>query len=264
VRTIRSRENAHFKALRRLVDSSRERRKSGLSVLDGPHLVSVYADRVGSPAQLVLSVSGLAKREIRSLADRLGASDAVVLSDSLFKEISPVVSPTGIVAVVETPRPRTFPARLEPCVMLEDIRDPGNLGSILRSAAATGIKQVFLSTTTVHAWSPRVLRAAMGAHFMLQLYEGVDLVAAIDAFPGTVMAASATSTQSLFDADVSGKVAFLFGNEGGGLSTTLRQKAHSEIAIPMPGGTESINVAAAVAVCLFERVRQIGIGRHAS
>lgn len=256
MKAVRSRENAQYKALRRLVDSSRERRKSGLSVLDGPHLVSVYAERVGVPEQVVLSASGLASPEIESLVTRLGSSRALVLSDALFNDISPVVSPTGIVAIVKTPRPTGLPTRIDPCVMLEDLQDPGNLGSILRTAAATGMKQVFLSRTTVHAWSPRVLRAGMGAHFMLELYERVDLAAVVDAFPGKVIAANASAKDSLFEIDLSGPVAFLFGNEGGGLSAALRRKAHAEVAIPMAGDTESINVAAAVAVCLFERVRQ--------
>lgn len=259
MRRINSRENAQYKALRRLVESSRERKQSGLSLLDGAHLVSVYAEHLGVPEQLVLSASGLDNPEIRAIVDRLGGSLAVVLSDALFKDISPVVSPTGIVAVVKTPQPRSLPARLETCVMLEDLRDPGNLGSILRTAAAAGIKQVFLSASSVHAWSPRVLRAGMGAHFLLQVYEQVDLVAAIEAFPGVVVAASAAASRSLFDTDLSGHVALLFGNEGSGLSAALREKAQVEIAIPMPGATESINVAAAVAICLYERVRQLAV-----
>lgn len=257
MRRINSRDNARYKALRRLAESSRERKSAGLSLLDGPHLVSAYGAHIGAPEQLVLSASGLDKPEIRTLVDRLGGSELLVLSDTLFKDISPVVSPTGVVAVVKTPQSRSLPARLETCVMLEDLRDPGNLGSILRTAAAAGIKQVFLSASSVHAWSPRVLRAGMGAHFMLQVYEQVDLPAALDAFPGTPVAASATASRSLFDTDLSGPVALLFGNEGGGLSAALRAKARVEVAIPMPGRTESLNVAAAVAVCLYERVRQI-------
>lgn len=264
MRRINSRDNAQYKALRRLAESSRERKNAGLSLLDGPHLVAAYGAHVGVPEQLVLSASGLDKPEIRALVDRVGGSDLVVLSDALFKDISPVVSPTGVVAVVKTPRSRSLPGRLETCVMLEDVRDPGNLGSILRTAAAAGIKQVFLSASSVHAWSPRVLRAAMGAHFMLQVYEQVDLAAAIDAFPGTPVAASATASRSLFDTDLSGPVALIFGNEGGGLSAALRTKARVEVAIPMPGRTESLNVAAAVAVCLYERVRQIAGKRRES
>ena len=92
--------------------------------------------------------------------------------------------------------------------------------------------------------------------------EQVDLAAAVDAFPGVVVAARSTASRSIFDTDLSGRVALLFGNEGGGLTAALRRKAQAEIAIPMPGGTESLNVAAAVAVCLYERVRQIAARRR--
>lgn len=256
MKRINSRENAHFKALRRLVESSRERKKSGLSLLDGPHLVGLYQEEVGVPEQLVVSKTGLENPEIRAIVDRLCGTDVVLLTDALFKEISPVVTPTGIVAVVKTPQPRAVPPQLGTCIMLEDLQDPGNLGSILRSAAAAGVKHVLLSEGSVHAWSPRVLRAGMGSHFMLQVHEQANLVAAAGAFAGTVLATRPAAARSVFETDLSGEVALLFGNEGGGLSVQLRRKVHMEVAIPMPGKTESLNVAAAVAVCLFERVRQ--------
>lgn len=259
MKRIDSRENARFKALRRLVESSRERKKTGLSLLDGPHLVNVYRDHVGAPQQVVVSAAGLEDPEIRSILDRVPATDTVVLSNALFKDISPVVTPSGIVGIVRTPSPRPIPTKLDTCIMLEDLQDPGNLGSILRSAAAGGVKHVLLSEKSVHAWSPRVLRAGMGAHFMLQVYEQTDLIAAAGAFAGTVVATRPGTGRSLFETDLSGAVAFLFGNEGAGLSTALRQKSHAEVTIPMPGNTESINVAAAVAVCLFERVRQLAV-----
>lgn len=257
MKRIDSRENASFKALRRLVESSRERKKTGLSLLDGPHLVSVYRDHVGLPEQLVVSAAGLQDREILDILERTPATDTVVLGNALFKEISPVMNPTGIVGVVKTPSPVPVPAKLETCIMLEDLQDPGNLGSILRSAAAAGIKHVLLSHKSVHAWSPRVLRAGMGAHFMLQVYEQVDLIATAGAFTGAVLATRTDARSSLYATDLTGTVAILFGNEGAGMSEALRKKAHAEIAIPMPGKTESLNVAAAVAVCLFERVRQV-------
>jgi len=257
VKRIDSRENAGFKALRRLVESSRERKKTGLSLLDGPHLVGAYRDHVGSPEQLVVSAAGLANPEIRGILDRTPETDIVVLGNALFRDISPVMNPAGIVGVVRTPAPTPVPEKLDACIMLEDLQDPGNLGSILRSAAAAGIRHVLMSYHSVHAWSPRVLRAGMGAHFMLQIYEKVDLTAAAGSFAGTVVATRADATRSLFALELSGAVAFLFGNEGAGISETLRKKAHAEIAIPMPGNTESLNVAAAVAVCLFERVRQM-------
>ena len=259
MKRIDSRENAGFKALRRLVESSRERKKTGLSLLDGPHLVGVYRDHVGPPEQLVVSAAGLANPEIRGILDRTPGTDIVVLGNALFRDISPVTNPAGIVGVVRTPAPAPVPENLDACIMLEDLQDPGNLGSILRSAAAAGIKHVLLSHKSVHAWSPRVLRAGMGAHFLLQVYERVDLIATVGAFAGNVIATRTDAGRSLFETNLTGAVAFLFGNEGAGISEALRKKAHAEVAIPMPGNTESLNVAAAVAVCLFERVRQLTV-----
>jgi TrmH family RNA methyltransferase len=149
-----------------------------------------------------------------------------------------------------------MPAQVGACIMLEDIQDPGNLGSLLRSAAAAGVEGVFLSKQSVHAWSPRVLRAGMGAHFMLRIYEQCDLAALIADFKGRVIATNQRADKALFDVDLAGDVAFLLGNEGAGLSSALLAAAHEVVAIPMPGHAESLNIAAAGAVCLFERVRQ--------
>jgi TrmH family RNA methyltransferase len=182
--------------------------------------------------------------------------ETLALGDALFAGLSTVATPTGIVAVVETPRSRPLARTLEACVLLEDLQDPGNLGSILRTCAAAGIADVLLSKSSVHAWSPRVLRAGMGAHFMLRIYEEADLVAAARDFSGRLLATAPRAQQAVFDTDLTGRVGFLFGNEGAGLSAALLAAAHSVVSIPMPGKGESLNVAAAAAVCLFERVRQ--------
>jgi TrmH family RNA methyltransferase len=145
---------------------------------------------------------------------------------------------------------------MDACVMLEDLQDPGNLGSILRSCAAAGVTHVLLSKGSVRAWSPRVLRAGMGAHFMLDIHEDTDLGAAARDFPGTLLATRPRAPRTVFDTDLTGKVGFMFGNEGAGLSAALLGSAHAVISIPLPGRAESLNVAAAAAVCLFERVRQ--------
>src|SRR5262245_34197496 len=165
---IRSPGNARFKTLRRLVQSSRERKQAGLSVLDGAHVVAAYREHMGLPQQLIVSDSGLRDAEIAALLRHMSELKPVVLADSLFHKLSSVVTPTGIIALIRTPRLTLEPQELGACVMVEHLQDPGNLGSLLRSAAAAGIPDVLLSTDSVHAWSPRVLRAAMGAHFMLR------------------------------------------------------------------------------------------------
>jgi len=256
---IRSAGNAQFKALIKLVQSSRERKHAGLSVLDGTHLVAAYRDHSGVPERVVVSSSGLQDREILALLARMDGLAPVVLSDALFEKVSSVVTPTGIIAVVRTPRPQLDPRRLGACVMIEALQDPGNLGSILRSAAAAGMADVLLSADSVQAWSPRVLRAAMGAHFLLRIHEGVDLSAAIGGYKGRVVATSQQARESIFETDLTGNVALLFGNEGSGVSAALKSSAHAIAAIPMPGSAESLNVAAAAAVCLFERVRQLSV-----
>jgi len=257
VKEILSRANPAYKALHRLVQSSQERRRTGQSVLDGAHLVEAYCRHVGRPERIIVSRAGLSNSEVRAILETSGLSDSVVLSDALFGEVSSLVTPTGIIAVVRTPQPRPMPPGATACVMLEGLQDPGNLGSILRSCAAAGMEHVLLSPDSVHAWSPRVLRAGMGAHFKLCIHERVDLLAAVRKFEGRAVATCNGVQRSLYDVDLAGHVALIFGNEGSGLSPELRSAAYVEAAIPMPGGTESLNVAAAAAVCLFERVRQL-------
>lgn len=263
MKRISSTANPGFKALRELVDSSRERRQAGLSILDGIHLVQAYRASGGVPEEIWVSEGGLDNNEIKQILKKVSSSRILLLSDDLFAQLSHVVTPTGIVAVVKTPRPRPVPAHMQACLMLEDLQDPGNLGSILRTAAAAGLKHVLLSKNAVHAWSPRVLRAGMGAHFVLDIHEQADLIAAAKSFKGAVVATSQDAPRPIYGCDLAGNVALLFGNEGGGLSRPLRAAAHVEVSIPMPGKVESLNVAAAVAVCLFERVRQLAAaGQH--
>jgi len=127
---------------------------------------------------------------------------------------------------------------------------------VLRSAAAAGVAQVFLSPGSVVAWSPKTLRAGQGAHVFLAIHEGVDLVAIARRHPGAILATDAGAERSLYDVDLRGAVGWAFGNEGAGLSPALADAARTRVRIPMPGQAESLNVAAAAAVCLFEQLRQ--------
>jgi len=257
MKQISSAANPRYQALRKLVQSSQERRKTGLSVLDGVHLAAAYREHVGPPRSIAVSRSGLANPEVEALLDGMRGVEIIALGDALFGGLSSVATPTGILTVVETPCPQAVPRDMDVCVMLEDLQDPGNLGSILRSCAAAGIRHVLLSKGSVQAWSPRVLRAGMGAHFMLNIHEETDLIATAGDFAGTLVATRPLAPRAVFDTDLTGRLGFLFGNEGAGLSAGLLETADSVVSIPMPGQAESLNVAAAAAVCLFERVRQL-------
>ena len=261
MKSISSADNARYKAMLKLAHSSRERRKAGMSVLDGEHLITAYLKHMGKPAQLVVSSTASERDGTQALLRSLTPQTPLVLSDTLFGELSTVESPTGLMAIVPTPRPLAIPSCLGTCFMLEDIQDPGNLGSILRSAAASGIKSVLLSRNSVHAWSPRVLRAGMGAHFVLSIHENVDLLEVACAFRGKIIVTDGHATRYIYDADLTGDIAIVLGNEGSGVSGVLRTVASEQVSIPMAAGIESLNVAAAAAVCAFERVRQL---RHAT
>jgi TrmH family RNA methyltransferase len=253
---IASRDNALFKALARLASSSRARREQGAALLDGPHLVAAFRASGGTAETLAASESGYGRDEIRGLFDATPARTRVLLSDRLFDSLAQVATPTGILAVVRTPSSSALPEGLETCLLLDGLQDPGNLGSILRTAVAAGVRQIFLGAGCVFAWAPKVLRAGQGAHFALTIHEGVALPPLAARFPGAVVATDPRAHASLFDLDLTGPVAWIFGAEGGGVSLELGARATARVRIPMPGPAESLNVAAAAAVCLFEQVRQ--------
>lgn len=250
---ITSRDNSLFKQLKKVADSSRERRKLGKTLLDGAHLVSGYAEFFGMP-ELVIIPEGEGTNEVTGLIQNLSDVPMVMFPTLMFAELAPVASPTGILALVQTPR-LELPAKVQFALMLEDIQDPGNLGSMLRSAAAAGVDVVYLSEGCADAWSPKALRGGQGAHYTLPLVERVDLLETVRTFKGTTFA-TAMQGESLYGQDLTGSVAFLIGNEGAGLSDALLQTASRRITIPMSGKVESLNAMAAATVCLFERVRQ--------
>ena len=255
IRILTSRDNPAVKALKALATDAREIRRQGHTLLDGPHLVDVYLRRCGLPARVVVSESGIENAEVRHLVDRMPNTEVLRIPDSLFREVSGGGAPVGILAVVPTPRPQEGPVTGS-CVMLDAVQDAGNVGTILRTAAAAGIHDVLLGVGCAGAWTPRVLRAGQGTHFSLRIRELVDLHSFLAEFGGTSIAAVATGGESLFDLDVSGDIAWIFGNEGAGIDERLVSTASSRLTIPLSSETESLNVAAAAAICLFEGVRQ--------
>ena len=261
---ISSRENPQFVALKKLVENGRERRKRGQAILDGTHLVGAYVASYGAPTRLFIRESHRENSEIMAILRGLESVESTkpfidVVSNSLYDEISGLESASGLLALIAQPETNTPPDVSADSVLLDGLQDPGNVGSILRSAAAAGFGQVLLSADAAQAWSPKTLRAGMGAHFLLNIYEGQDLAAFVANYRGrslvTVLADSA-SLYSLDFSDAQQPVAWIFGNEGQGCRPALISAATSAVKIPMVGQTESLNVAATAAICLFETVRQ--------
>jgi TrmH family RNA methyltransferase len=253
---ITSRQNTHFKQALRLAASARERNRTRLILLAGTRLIGAYASHFGlGSATLLVSEEGARRPEIRSILGAARPRSTFLLSDALFPEISQVETAEGITAIVSAPTVESsVPDEFR--ILLEGIQDPGNLGGLLRTASAAGATSVHLAKGCADPWSPKSLRGGMGAQFVLPLRERVDLAAAIGGFHGRVIATSPRATQSIYDIDLSGPLALVFGGEGNGLPESVLTVADQLVQIPMDGEVESLNVAAAAAVCCFERLRQ--------
>jgi TrmH family RNA methyltransferase len=258
MKTITSRDNPLYKELKHLAGSSQARRKAGRTLLDGVHLSQSWLQLRGVPLHCIVSDSALANPEVAGIVMQCenGHAHVTTMPDALYNALSQVEHGVGLMFLIDTPA-RAAPAALtENAVLLDNLQDPGNVGSILRSAAAAGIRQVYCSSGTAFCWSPKVLRAAMGAHFVLEIVENVDLAALVKASKIAVLATSGYATQRLYDVDLRQPVAWLLGHEGQGVADDLLSLASHQVVIPHLGQVESLNVAACAAVCFFEQLRQ--------
>jgi TrmH family RNA methyltransferase len=250
---ITSRDNPLFKRLKKLAESARARRETHTTLLDGEHLITSYLEAGGMPLTL-MHASSCSPAVWQSLAGRCGGARVVEFSDSLFAELSPVETPFGVMA--EAAWLDALSGNAVPLVLLlEDIQDPGNMGSLLRSAAAAGATLAVLSKGCTDAWSPKALRGGQGAQFVLPMLLRADLLSWVQSADLPVWALALGGDQSLYQVDLAGPTGFLVGNEGAGLSGEILQAAKT-VLIPMPGRVESLNAAAAATIALFEAVRQ--------
>lgn len=256
MKRISSRDNAAFKEAKRLASSSRAQRQLGECLIEGAHLIEVCAARQLAVRQLILDESVAQSGDAQRLAAALGDTPVLVLTPALFAELSQTVHSAGLLARVAIPHAKSALAAGESCVLLDGIQDPGNLGTLLRSAAAAGLRVVFLSPRCASPWSPKVLRAGQGAHFLLDLVETGDLLAVARQFQGRRVATVVHGGTPHFRCDLRGPVAFMFGSEGEGLGAELAAVADGRISIPMAEGMESLNVASAAAILMFEKLRQ--------
>lgn len=275
LRNIQSRDNAQYKQLKQWAGSTQARRKSGMTLLEGVHLCEAWLQHRGMPALCVVAESALSHPEVAVLVaqcesnaslnnsyanSNVGAADCVVLSDALFTSLGQVEHGVGILFAVKVPDAavsgHATPPLKNAALLLDSVQDPGNLGTILRTAAAGGIQQIYCGPGTAAVWSPKVLRAGMGAHFVLEIYEDVDLLQLIRHASVPVYATQPDAPKTIYTADLRAPSAWLFGHEGQGVSEQLLALATERLSIPQSAQVESLNVAASVAVCLFEQRRQ--------
>lgn len=252
---IRSRQNPLAKQLVKLAENRRERLKSRQTLLIGTHLVE-SAMVAAWPLEKLLVCEGEESRpEIRALLEKKSVP-VLALDRSLFEDIEQTPSTTGLIALASLPEAPAV-QREGFCLLLEGVQDPGNVGSILRTAAAAGVDQVWLTAGCADVWSPKVLRAGMGAHFRLPLIERVQLEEVLPGFQGHIAVTTLEDATSLYDSPLGGHLVLALGSEGGGVTAELLAFATQRLHIPMTSAVESLNVAAAAAICLFERKRQL-------
>jgi TrmH family RNA methyltransferase len=249
---ITSRANPLVARLRRLAQDGAAYRRLGEVWLEGEHLCEAARAR-GCAAELAVVDEGAwDEPALRALAG--WAPRVVLVPRALFEAVSSLGSPARIGFVLATPGvPPVDPHAAS--VVLDRIQDAGNVGSILRSAAAFGVSQVLALAGTAALWSPKVLRAGMGAHFALRLVEELD-ADALGVLRVPLVATSPRASASIADAALPWPCAWVLGHEGQGVAPSLRMRCALELRIPQPGGEESLNVAAAAAVCLYESARR--------
>ena len=254
---ITSRDNPVYKHLRKLADNARERKSSGLTLLEGVHLIEAYLQTQGEP-QLMIIPEGKSSLEASNLMQHLVDVDTIMLPTLMFADLTPVTSSSGIMALIPVPEV-TLPETVDFALLIEGIQDPGNLGSMLRTAAAAGVQVAYLTKGCTDAWSPKALRGGQGAQLVLPLIENVDAVEVVQQFAGKTLALTMQGG-SLYEQPLRDPVLFAVGNEGAGISADLQQAVQTCISIPMAHqgilALESLNAAAATAIALFECRRQ--------
>ena len=250
---ITSRDNPLLAQVRRLIRQPDAYRKHASVWLEGEHLCRAHVDRQGGEgARAIVSEAGWASPPLRALASR--ADSVSIVPMSLMESLSTLDSAAPIGFVVGWAGPGALRSDA-PSIVFDRVQDAGNVGTILRSAAAFGVTQAIALEGTAALWSPKVLRAAMGAHYALNLVERAQ-PEALDTLSVPMLATSSHGGEWLHGATLPWPCAWLVGHEGQGVADDLTRRCSATVRIPQPGGEESLNVAIAASICLYESARR--------
>ncbi len=265
LKTISSRDNPLIKRFAALSRSAPARKRHGMCLLEGEHLAQSYVAHVGA-LEIIAIRANAANGDGTALTATQQAlvehsQEAVLVAPALFDSLSTLVSPTGVLAIASVPA--SPPLATSGFVLaLDEVQDPGNVGTLIRTAAAAGVQQVWLSPGCAFAWSVKTLRAAQGAHFHASVLEDVALRDALSAFNGKRWATlprdvGGVLVMSLFDAKFGANNVVVLSNEGHGLTPALLPVITDGVSIPMAAGVESLNVATAGAIVLYALARTV-------
>lgn len=254
VKAISSRSNPLWKRLRKLAQEATAYRQQGEVWVEGEHLCAEVVQRGVAARLAVITEPAWSDPRLRRLAE--SAPQVLLLPPALLSGLSAMDSSPPLAMVLPWQANDVIDPDMA-TVVLDRLQDAGNVGTVLRSAAAFGFAQVIALQGTAALWSPKVLRAGMGAHFALQLIEGVD-DAALAGLQVPLLATSSHATHTVDRVRLPWPCAWVMGHEGQGLSAALQARCSKTLRIPQPGGLESLNVAAAASVCFYESARQRG------
>ena len=258
---IESSSNARIKNITALMKKSRLRKETGFFIAEGPRMVF---ETPGELLQEIYVAEGFAGDERwQSFCRGLpGTVEVISVSDTVMKSVSDTVTPQGVLAVVHKPLYEIgdLMGKKSPYLLvLERLQDPGNMGTILRTAEGAGVTGILMSADCVDIFSPKVVRATMGSLYRVPFFVSDDLIRDVSVLKGSgirFFATHPTATESYCDMDYRPPTGFVIGNEGNGLSKELSDVCDEKITIPMEGQLESLNAAMATGILLYEGYRQ--------
>jgi len=256
---INSEKNQKAQLIRSLIEQHKIRKKNTAFVIEGVRLLE-EAFHAGWEIKFILFSNNLSARGLE-LIDNWKKSNVIVeeISKAIMEKLTETETPQGVIAVV-TQQEHKIPENLNLVLICDEIRDPGNLGTILRTAAATGVQAIFLTPGTVDPYSPKVVRSGMGAHFFIPIFqiswEEIDIICHHREFPLRIYVSTIDAKDNLWQKDFTKPIAIVVGSEAEGVTAAAIRTGDEFLSIPMPGRTESLNAASAASILLYEVTRQ--------
>jgi TrmH family RNA methyltransferase len=256
---INSEKNQKAQLVRSLNDQRKMRKNNAAFVIEGVRLLE-EAFQAGWEIKFVLFTHNLSARGVE-LIENCKKVNVIVeeITDPIMEKLTETETPQGVIAVV-TQTVQKIPENLNFVLICDGIRDPGNLGTIMRTAAATGVQAIFLTPGTTDPYSPKVVRSGMGAHFFVPIFqnswEEIDMICHNREFPLQIYVSLIDAKENLWQKDLTKPIAIVVGSEAEGVSEAAIHTADDFLSIPMPGRTESLNAASAASILLYEVTRQ--------
>lgn len=261
---LESETNPKVKRWRKIALDARAARKEGLALLEGVHVVESALDAGAELTCFIVRDAGLAQEAAELVARRRGDLPVFELPRKIYDEIAPVENGVGLMAEMKMPRNSDLDSswEREDVLFLDGVQDAGNVGTLIRTAVASGFKRIALTPQCAKVWSAKVLRAGMGAHFGALFAENVDPDEFSRMYKGEIWSADARGGEDLFAAQLnaSGPVCWVMGSEGQGVSEKMLELSDRRLYIPIEPDCESLNVGCAASVCMFDTRRRRSTG----